>query len=240
MARRYLAFDIETAKILPDAVTDLLAHRPLGISCAAAVAADINPPLVWHGRSKSGRPARQMSQYEAQALVRDLSSLVSGGYTLLTWNGLKFDFRILAEESGMQPECERLALEHVDMLFHTVCALGHRLSLQSAAEGMGVRGKLGGLSGPEAPVLWAAGKHGDVLDYVVQDVRTILELAHACETRHEMVWITRRGTRSGMALPDGWLNVMQSSALPQPDTSWMADPPRRRDFTDWISRSRLR
>jgi len=37
MTRRYLAFDMETAKVLPPDVTDVLAHRPLGITCAAAV-----------------------------------------------------------------------------------------------------------------------------------------------------------------------------------------------------------
>ena len=36
MARRYLAFDTETAKVLPEAVRDVLEHRPLGIACAQA------------------------------------------------------------------------------------------------------------------------------------------------------------------------------------------------------------
>lgn len=48
--RKYLAFDIETAKVVPDAVNDILSYRPLGICCAAAVASDITEPMVWHGR----------------------------------------------------------------------------------------------------------------------------------------------------------------------------------------------
>ena len=234
MARHYLAFDIETAKILPDGVTDLLVHRPLGICCAAALAADMDKAMTWYGSSESGQPAQQMSQPEVQALVRGLSSLVSDGYTLLTWNGLGFDFNVLAEESGLQEECELLALGHVDMMFHAVCVLGHFVSLQKAADGMGVKGKPEGISGARAPAMWAAGRHQDVLEYAVHDVRATLELAQACERRRELIWITRKGTPSRMVLPDGWLEVRQSNALPEPDTSWMSDPPRRQQFTEWI------
>ncbi len=35
MNRRYLAFDIEIAKVLPEEVTDLKAHRPLTVSAEA-------------------------------------------------------------------------------------------------------------------------------------------------------------------------------------------------------------
>lgn len=38
--RKYLAFDIEIAKVIPEEETDWIAHRPLGITCAAAMASD--------------------------------------------------------------------------------------------------------------------------------------------------------------------------------------------------------
>ena len=65
--RRFLAFDIETAKILPEGVTDLLAHRPLGITCAAATAGDLPQPLVWHGKDPSGHPSPRMTCEEADS-----------------------------------------------------------------------------------------------------------------------------------------------------------------------------
>jgi hypothetical protein len=79
MARRYLAFDIETAKILPADVDDLMAHEPLGIACAAALAGDRDAALTWYARLDSGAPAPRMSRSEAQALVRQLSSFVAEG-----------------------------------------------------------------------------------------------------------------------------------------------------------------
>jgi hypothetical protein len=232
--RRFLAFDIETAKLLPAVVDDLLAYRPLGIACAAAAASDVPQPLVWHGRDASGHPSARMTSQEAAQLVADLTRLTSQGYTLLTWNGLGFDLDILAEESGQAQACARLAASHVDMLFHALCALGHRISLQKAAEGMGLAGKKAGVSGAEAPAMWAAGRHQEVLDYCQQDVRVTLQLAEACERAHQLAWITQRGSRKHMPLFQGWLTVREAAALPLPDTSWMSDPPSRDRYLGWI------
>ena len=232
-ARRYLAFDLETARILPASAGDLLSHRPLGVACAAAVASYSPEPLTWHG-GPPGTPAPRLSRGEAASLVADLVARVRDGYTLLTWNGLSFDFNILAEESGLPEECGRLALAHVDMMFHVVCALGHRLGLQKAAEGLGLPGKEPGRSGADAPVLWAEGRHEEVLRYNVRDARTVLDVARASEERGALLWTTRRGTLGRMPLPQGWLDVRAARGLPAPDTSWMSDPIRRERFTDWI------
>jgi hypothetical protein len=232
--RRFLAFDIETAKILPETVSDIMAHRPLGIACAAASADDLPEPLVWHGRDESGGPSGRMTREEAALLVADLTSLASRGYTLLTWNGLGFDFDVLAEESGESKACALLAAGHVDMLFHAVCSLGHRISLQKAAEGMHLPGKKAGVSGALAPAMWAAGRHEEVVEYCKQDVRLTLQLAQACEGARQLAWVTQRGSRKQMPLRSGWLAVKEAGALPLPDTSWMSDPPSRDRYLGWI------
>ena len=168
--QRLLAFDIETAKPLPDEVTDLLSHRPLGIACAAAVDIEGQHEVLWHGR-KAGTFAAQMSRWEAQRLVHDLVGFVEGGYTLVTWNGVGFDFNILAEESGLLGECASLALAHIDLMFHIVCSRGFPLALDKVAQGMELPGKPSGMSGSKAPTLWASGHQADVLGYVVGDCR---------------------------------------------------------------------
>lgn len=231
--RRYVAFDIETARLLPEGVTDILAHRPLGVSCAAAFLGDTKQTRIWHGRDEDGRPTPKMRRDEVCSLVSELSDMVARGYTLLTWNGLGFDFDVLAEESGMKQECAQLAVHHVDALFHAVCALGYPLSLQKASEGMNLHGKLKSMTGSEAPSAWAAGRYDEVLEYVVQDVRATFELAVACEERKELAWITRRGTRRYLPLRAGWMRVEDARLLPVPDTSWMSDPPSRERYTGW-------
>ncbi len=232
---RYVSFDIETAKILPDDATEILAYRPLGISCAAACMSDSKKTVTWYGRTPGGDPAPQMSKAETRAMVDDLVAYVGDGYTLVTWNGAGFDFDVLAEESGKRAECIELAFNQVDMLFHAVCVLGHPVSLQKAAEGMEIPGKLAEMSGAEAPAAWAGGRYKEVLAYVQQDAVATAELAELCEERKKMAWITRRGQKRQMPLEQGWLSVRDAGALPFPDTSWMSDPPTRERFTGWMN-----
>jgi len=231
---KYLAFDIEVAKEFPIEAPDWKAYRPLGISCAATLAGDAEEAVTWYGRTAEDPPGERMSQAEAARLVEHLVEMTANGYTVLTWNGLGFDFDVLAEESGRHEECCKLALAHVDMMFHVFCQQGFPVGLDAAAKGMGLAGKTEGMAGHMAPGMWAAGKRQQVLDYVAQDVRTTLQLATACSQRGHLRWITRRGRPTKMPLPHGWLNVSEAGKLPLPDTSWMSRPMRRERFTAWM------
>ena len=231
---RYLAFDIEIAKILPADVDDLKAHRPLGITCAATLAEGDAQARTWFTEESNNRPAPRMSRDDLSELVDFLSAQVEAGFTILTWNGLGFDFDILAEESGRREDCKRLALGHVDMMFHVFCEKGFPVGLEAAAQGMGLRGKPPGMSGALAPELWAAGKTAEVLDYVAHDCEITLEVASISQRRGSFAWITRRGSRSRLPLRSGWLSVEQALRLPKPDTSWMTSPMPRTHFTGWL------
>ena len=236
MARRYLAFDIETAKDVPGEDFNWRPHRPLGISCAATLGEpDSSEVRLWHGKTSDGKPARQMTRDDAAAFVQYLCKMADDGFTILTWNGLGFDFDILAEESAGAANCHECALGHVDMMFHIVCSLGYPVALEKGAQGMGLPGKPAGMTGIQAPKLWAEGRHNEVLDYVAQDVRTAhCKSRSSAEQRRRFEWITRKGTRSTMPLPKGWLTVREALRLPEPDTSWMTKPLKRRDFTSWL------
>ncbi|MHB8974947.1 MAG: ribonuclease H-like domain-containing protein, partial [Pirellulaceae bacterium] len=223
----YLAFDVETAKVMPENEKNWRCCRPLGISCAATLLCDTDEVCLWQG-------ADRLTQPEAAGLVAYLRDMVREGYTILTWNGTGFDFDVLAEESGMLTECQELAVQHVDMMFHILCRLGFGVSLNAAAQGMNLPGKPEGMNGAMAPVLWAEGQRATVLDYVAQDVRTTAALATACETNRELRWITKSGKARTMRLPNGWLTMEQAERLPQPNTSWMAEPWKRSDFTAWM------
>lgn len=121
------------------------------------------------------------------------------------------------------------------MMFQVVCEKGFPVSLQSAASGLGVPGKLAGVAGVDAPVLSAQGKHDKVMEYVAQDVRTTLAVAEEAERRKMFAWTTRKGTVSTMPLKRGWLSVEEALKLPLPDTSWMSSPPVRREFMEWLA-----
>lgn len=189
--------------------------------------------MLWHGGDRAN-PNDRMSQQEAAGLVEYLVNQVAHGYTIVTWNGLGFDFDILAEEAQMLPQCRALALAHLDMMFHAFCELGHAVGLDAAARGMGIAGKPKGMSGELAPVLWAERPRQEVLRYVAQDVRTTMELAQICERCGVLRWIARSGKVRSMALPEGWMTVEKALGLPLPDTSWMSDPWPRERFTGWM------
>ncbi|MCP5110963.1 MAG: hypothetical protein GY953_09025 [bacterium] len=234
MAHRYLAFDIEIAKDVPGDDFNWRPHRPLGISCAATLGSDAEQPVLWHGKTPDGSPAGRMSREEARELVQYLLDMAADGYRVLTWNGLGFDFDVLAEESGAAEGCRECALGHVDMMFHVFCARGYPVALDKAAQGLGLPGKTPGMSGADVPRLWAEGQFAKVLEYVAQDARTTMQVARTTEERRRLDWITRRGTKSSMPLPHGWLTVRKAMELPAPDTSWMSAPMSRQDFAAWL------
>ena len=230
---RYLAFDIEITKILPEGMQDWSPHRPFGISCAATLTDD-GELTLWYGKSSTADFAPQMSIEETQSMVEYLKSGSDSGYQILTWNGLGFDFDILAEESGMLPMCRELALNHTDMMFHIFCLKGYPLGLDKAAKGMGLKGKPFGMSGEMAPRMWRDGKFQEVLEYAQQDVHTTLDLAKVTEIHNQLKWLSNRGKPQYLPLSSGWLTVQEALQLPVPDTSWMSDPWPRSKFTKWL------
>ena len=234
MNRKYLAFDIETAKIIEGKVYDLKSHRPLGITCIASQSSDEENPKIWMSKDASGDPASQMSRADIQKFVDYLMDRIGYGYVPLSWNGLSFDFDILAEESMLVKECKKLAKLHVDMMFHVMCVKGFPVALDKAAKAMGLDGKLSGVDGSKVPSMWAKGDHEKVIQYVSQDVAMTLQLATITEKEREFRWITQRGRISDMPLPNGWLSVSKANKLPLPDVSWMDDPPERSQFMDWL------
>lgn len=229
--RKYLAFDIETAKVIEG---EWRSCRPLGISCAATLL-DSEEPVLWHSCS-----AQQMSQQQAAGLVEYLAEQVDHGYTIVTWNGVGFDFDVFAEESGLVEPCRNLAVGHVDMMFHILCRLGYGVGLDAAARGMNLPGKSAGIDGATAPILWAEGRRSEVLEYVAQDVRITLDLARTCEDCGAFRWITRSGKPRTMPLRQGWLSVELADRLPVPNTSWMDVPWSRAKYTAWLRRGECR
>jgi hypothetical protein len=238
MGRKYLAFDIETAKEVPGVDFNWKPHRPLGVTCIASQAMGEETPRIWMSKTDSEGPAPQMTRTDVAAFVRHMSDNVADGFVPLSWNGLAFDFDILAEESGLIDECRTLARNHVDMMFHVVCEKGFPVSLKNAASGLGVKGKLDGVEGITAPALWSSGQYDLVTKYVAQDVIATLEVALKSESQKSFAWTTRRGTVSTMPLSKGWLSVDAANRLPLPDTSWMSAPLSRDDYLSWLDETK--
>lgn len=231
------AFDLEIAAVVPDSVEDWAQLKGLGVSCAATAFSDQSALRLWEGRPR-------LSQDECRQLVELLLELEGRDYRLVSWNGCSFDFRVLAEESGLWAECGQLALNHTDLMLMVTFTKGWYLGLQTALRGAGLEGKLHqvqlsdgtaihDMDGSRAPELWAAGEHEAVLSYLRQDVIQTLRLAETVMQRRQLEWTSRRGTPQSIPVPR-LLTVRECFDIPEPDTSWMNNPPRREQFVSWI------
>jgi len=227
--KKLLAFDIEIFKSIPDGTIDWKQYRPFGISCAATLCSDKAEPRLWYMQDKSALDSNKLRR-----LIAYMNYKTKQGYQILTWNGVGFDFDVLAEESGMRETCADLAINHVDMFFHIFCTLGYGPGLAKAAEGMGLSGKIEGVTGARAPELWAAGEYDKVLEYVGQDVRCTLDVALAVEKASALNWIAKSGRKNSIRIQK-WLTAKEALKLPKPNTSWMTDPWPRSKFTDWMN-----
>ncbi len=145
----------------------------------------------------------------------------------------------------MLPEMARLAMDHIDLMLMVTFTRGHYLGLQAALQGAGMAGKLKqvqlsdgqwieNMDGSQAPVLWQQGEQEAVLSYLEQDVRQQLALAQFVLENRELRWTSRRGKPQRVPF-EKLLTVRECIALPEPDTSWMSDPPSREQFTAWMS-----
>ena len=231
------AFDLEIAKEIPAGASDWGRYEPLGVSCAAVAFSDNQKVRFWQGTP-------QMTRDECQALVRDLYAYVRDGYTLLTWNGCKFDFNVLAQESGLYDMCAEMAMDHVDLMLMVTFSKGHYLSLQAALDGAGLEGKLksvtlkdgksiSDMDGAKAPSLWAAGEWEAVLAYLKEDVVQLQELAEFIQRRGMLRWTSRSGRPQNLPV-SRLLTVRECFKIPEPDMSWARNPPTRGEFVSWM------
>lgn len=236
-----VAFDLEIAKTIPEGTEDWNTLRPYGISCAATLVSG-STPIVWHGqRERDGRLAAQMSKEECRCLAWYMEEMAQEGFTVVTFNGLGFDFDVLAEEcqdAVTRGSLVDLALNHIDVAFAMFCDEGFMVGLDTAAKGMGLEGKTEGMHGDLAPVMWVQGPEGQnkVLEYVAQDVVTTLEVYESILEHGYLRWVSKRSRRNywdPVQVAGRLMTVSEALMIPEPDTSWMTTPWRREKFYGW-------
>lgn len=233
------AFDLEIAKVVEEG--DWLEQRPLGITCAAVELSEGAPHI-----SREWWAEERLDKSSCCDIVSHLMWLAEQGYTIITVNGVGFDFDILAEESDMWEECADLALNyHCDMMMMSVCRLGWRVGLDALARGAATQSKLkevtlrdgstlNGMDGSMAPELWQRGEYDAVRAYLRQDVAATLKVAERALEVGRLRWQSLKGRWWGVSLRDGRLPIVaEMLQWPRPDTSWMTDPPSPKGIAWW-------
>jgi hypothetical protein len=226
---QYVVFDLETENI-PGPLN--LDRRVPGITVGATLASDGDLRL-WYDRASAGDPSGALLTPDgAGELLRYLTEAQASGHTVVTWNGAGFDFRVLAQASGLVDECVELAWAHLDLMFWFHCRNGYSVGLDKAARAVG-SGKTEGMTGADAPRLWDAGEYQTVLEYVAQDVRALAAVHEEAARGRALRWVNSRGRVSRAAGPV--LTVREAYKLPAADTSWMRRAPwPRTKFVGWM------
>lgn len=258
-----LGWDLEIAGEFPTKEEDrqwLTIEPSLGITCAAVFAS----PSSWI-RWSSGSQETRLSQNDARNMADYLDAIQRAGGLIVTWNGLGFDFPVLARECANPAYTARLAevaLNHCDLGFAMHCSHGYMVGLNTAAKAFGLAGKLEGLSGSLAPILWnqpareltdkerlaihklevepGTTEARDLcIRYVTQDAVTTLDVYNALLKEGALVWRTKSGSITKQPwqpyLKDGHIaTCLQALEIPPPNTSWMRRAPRsRKDYAGW-------
>lgn len=230
--KKWLAIDLKISKTIPGDFNRWKFLRPVGISCAATNLG-YQGANIYLSRDPQGRILGKMTRSNLIGLVRDLEQAVKDGWSIVTWNGLGFDFDILAEESGCWEICRDLALNHYDIMYHFFCLKGYALGLDKAARGMGLPGIQTDLTSELAPLAWRQGRYEEVLDINSQNVRCTLEMADLISEKQYIAWTSNSGQYQQVRFPGGLLPVWKANELTEPDTGWMSNPRSRNEFMGW-------
>ena len=243
----FITFDIETATPAPD---DRAGSYDLGVTCAATSVGrdDAYETQAWCGDSLLrgyGPYAARMGAAHVGKLVKWLLAR-SRNSTVVGWNALGFDFRVLwhSAPAEMQSDIVQMALDSIDPFYQMVCERGYGIGLDTAAKGLGLKGKSEGMDGLKAIEMWQEDRDAQdqVLTYVEQDAEVTARVYRTILAAGRLTWVSRSGRTnawSPILAVNGhderrMLTVREASTrIPQPDTSWMSRPWDREDFYGW-------
>lgn len=246
--RKIIGFDIEIVKEVPEG-EELMDHMPLGISCMAAHRVGFgDTDAAWHTRREvDGMFGGAMGPGALDEVVYWLHEMQQDkGYKIITWNGAGFDFQVLASECFCGDLVREIVWDHIDLGFQMLCEKGYMIGLDTAANGLGLVGKLEGMKGALAPVMWKQDRAAQdkVLEYVEQDARLTGQVYEALLKKGTLHWITKKGQHSkypwvpkfrGNIREKGrFLTVRECLEIPKPNTSWMDNPMTRGKCVDWL------
>ena len=130
--QKFIAWDLEIAREFPpDGAWD---GSRLGISCASTETHEGHSHLWYTGGLGEDAPyAAQATPKAVRYLVNYLERQAHQGNRIITWNGLGFDFRVLAQECESPKYaklCAELAVDaHIDMAFLQVAQMGYMIGL---------------------------------------------------------------------------------------------------------------
>lgn len=233
-----IAFDLEIAKELPDNGDDWDQYRPFGISIASCMTSnwrDFTLPDVSMLCPDQRYPA-QLNPEQANVMAHFLLDYPG---TIVTWNGLGFDFRVLIEsmpDNQLRYQVAQLAYseQHIDLGFAMLCDLGYMCGLQAACEGMGLPGKSDGITGKLIPQLWRGTRlqQEECLNYCRNDVAMTMLVYQGLLHHGKLQYLDKMGSKHIWKPRDELvLDVRNAQLAPEVGRPYW----KRSKFTGWLA-----
>lgn len=229
---RLLSVDIEISSVFDLRPGEPIEkYAPFDVA-VAATQIDGGEHRLWYSSDDTGRPKTNLDRDGAKDLLQYLEDMQKGGYAVCAWNGLSFDLRWIARAADDVATASRIARAMYDPMYQFFKLKGFPIGLDAVAKGLRI-GLGKSMDAADAPREWQAGRHERVFEYVLGDVRMTNEIVSAILRCREIAWITQRGKRSTVPVPQ-LRTVAECIADPMPDQSWMTNPLLDKKFTGWL------
>ena len=194
--------------------------------CNITIACTLSEGKVrdWVSRDGDGKPV-PMTPETAEELATYLHSTTDCGTELVTFNGAKFDLKLL-HELVASDETKSLVAElvqsHVDLMLSCTLRLGYYTSMDSLAKGSLEPTITKSATGLDAVRWWKAGEIDKLLAYCGDDCK-VLEALHSKALEKTMLYrLPRRGgSRKAFDLADALVSVRDVVAKPPHREDWM-------------------
>ena len=217
---KYLAFDLETTGI---EATDK-------IICGVTRTVERGTTTIKHYNSDL---EDVLSDDLAARMVVDIYDAYNKGIAIVTFNGAKFDFFMLAQAvrthinaHDLINKIKEITINHYDIMYQFACSHGYFASMNSFAMGSKLAQKT--WNGAEASASWVAGeRRREVLLYCAEDVRVLGNLFEFISFNKYATRVTK--AQKPQHVPFQELKTVQEASAEfcanPPDCSWMASPP---------------
>lgn len=190
-------FDLETDGLPPCNIT---------IACTLSGGEVRN----WVSHDDDGK-AVQMTAATAEELASYLHSTTDGGRDLVTYNGAKFDLKLLYElvaSEDAKTMVSELVRGHIDLMLSCALRLGYYTSMDSLAKGSFGSTIKKTASGRDAVEWWKKGEVDKLLDYCGADCKVLEALHTEASTKTMLYRLPRRGgSRKAFDLSDALIPV---------------------------------
>lgn len=174
--------------------------------------------------SAYGTAFSEMEPEDLTLAINDITALLDTGNTLITWDGMRRDFPLLAEHDKVR--VSEIAVRHYSVAFDLFCRKGFYIAFPALCEAMRVECH-------DSIVSWESDPDG-AIDAAHAFLRSLLLLWDSVENNGNVIeWVSKSGKAMKINL-GYWRTVGEAVELPLPDTAWMDRPASRSDYLKWI------